>query len=489
MRLGTAAMESAVSTKKRHSLRVLFVDDENSIAELMRSELPRMGHVATVRQSPSAAIEAIQKNVFDAAIIDLRMPGGSGWDVIDHLREHSPETVCVISTGHGDRDDAIRAIRMGAYDFLPKPVSLFEIANVLDRIGERKALENKTIALESRLQRVEGRSDLIGNSAPMARVHKLIAKIAPTDSAVLILGETGTGKEMVARRIHEQSDRRDAPFVAVNCGAIPENLVESEFFGHRKGAFTGADSNRAGLFEVANHGTLFLDELGELDKSMQVKLLRFLESGEVRRVGDNEPFHVDVRIVCATNRELQQMVAEGTFREDLFFRVNTFEIYLPPLRERLDDIPSLALHLIARHLKRESVPGEMLPPATIQLLQSHHWSGNVRELANVLEHAAILSDGKTIQPEDLPRSIIRNPGSHSAQSGHSPATIHVSHSTAATEQGSAEPRTLREMEEHMILRVLDKYQGDKPKAARELGIALKTLYNRLSQMGPQRHAG
>jgi transcriptional regulator with PAS, ATPase and Fis domain len=360
---------------------------------------------------------------------------------------------------------------------------------VLDRIGERKALENKTIALEGRLQRVEGRSDLIGNSAPMARVHKLIAKIAPTDSAVLILGETGTGKEMVARRIHEQSDRRDAPFVAVNCGAIPETLVESEFFGHRKGSFTGADSNRAGLFEVANHGTLFLDELGELDKSMQVKLLRFLESGEVRRVGDNEPFHVDVRIVCATNRELQQMVAEGTFREDLFFRVNTFEIYLPPLRERLDDIPSLALHLIARHLKRESVSAEMLPPETIELLQSHHWSGNVRELANVLEHAVILSDGKTIQPEDLPRSIIRNNGSHSHQSGHSPATIHVAHSTVEMEHGSSEPRTLREMEEYMILRVLDKYQGDKPKAAKELGIALKTLYNRLSQMGPQRHAG
>ena len=491
MRLSALAMESAVGTRKRQSLRVLFVDDENSIAELMRSELPRMGHVATVKQSPGSAIEAVQKNVFDAAIIDLRMPGGSGWDVIDYLREHSPETVCVISTGHGDRDDAIRAIRMGAYDFLPKPVSLFEIANVLDRIGERKALENKTLALESRLQRVEGRSDLIGNSAPMARVHKLIAKIAPTDSAVLILGETGTGKEMVARRIHEQSDRRDAPFVAVNCGAIPENLVESEFFGHRKGAFTGADSNRAGLFEVANHGTLFLDELGELDKSMQVKLLRFLESGEVRRVGDNEPFHVDVRIVCATNRELQQMVSEGTFREDLFFRVNTFEIYLPPLRERLDDIPSLSLHLIARHLKRDSVPAEMLPPDTIRLLQSHHWSGNVRELANVLEHAAILSDGKTIQPEDLPRSILRNSHSGTA-SGHEHSRSSSStstHTDAALDINGSEPITLREMEEKLILKVLDKFQGDKPKAAKELGIALKTLYNRLSQMGQHRHAG
>ncbi|MFM8728486.1 MAG: sigma-54-dependent transcriptional regulator, partial [Planctomycetaceae bacterium] len=280
-----------MSARKRPSLRVLFVDDENSIAELMRDELPRMGHVAVICQSPGAAIEAARKNVFDAAIIDLRMPGGSGWDVIDFLRQNSPETACVISTGHGDRDAAIRAIRMGAYDFLPKPVSLFEIGNVLDRIAEKKSLQNRALALETRLQRAEGRADLVGTSAPMMRVQKLIDRIAPTDSAVLILGETGTGKEMVARRIHEQSERSREPFVAVNCGAIPENLVESELFGHRRGAFTGADSNRTGLFEVANGGTLFLDELGELDRAMQVKLLRFLESGEIRRVGENEPVH------------------------------------------------------------------------------------------------------------------------------------------------------------------------------------------------------
>lgn len=480
-----------MSSRKRHSLRVLFVDDDNSIAELMRSELPRMGHTATIRQSPSAAIEAIQKNVFDAAIIDLRMPGGSGWDVIDYLREHSPETVYVISTGHGDRDDAIRAIRMGAYDFLPKPVSLFEISTVLDRIAEKKALQNKTVALEGRLQRVEGRSSLIGTSVPMLRVQKLIDRIAPTDSAVLILGETGTGKEMVARRVHEQSDRSAAPFVAVNCGAIPENLVESEFFGHRKGSFTGADSNRAGLFEVANGGTLFLDELGELDKSMQVKLLRFLESGEVRRVGDNEPFHVDVRIVCATNRELQQMVHEGQFREDLYFRINTFEIYLPPLRERLDDIPELAMHLIARHQKRESVAPSILPPETIRVLQAHPWPGNVRELANVLEHAVILSDGHEIHPEDLPRSLQKNSASEFGRAASTAALSFAAHGEGVVQGRSMDSgaRTLRQMEEEMILRVLDKYHGDKPQAARELGIALKTLYNRLSQMTGHRYAG
>ncbi len=474
-----------MSTRKRTSLRVLFVDDESSIAELMRDELPRMGHLATICQSPGSAIEAAGKNVFDAAIVDLRMPGGSGWDVIDFLREHSPETACVISTGHGDRDAAIRAIRMGAYDFLPKPVSLFEISNVLDRIAEKKALQNRAIALETRLQRAEGRSDLVGSSAPMQRVQKLIDRIAPTDSAVLILGETGTGKEMVARRIHDQSDRRNEPFVAVNCGAIPENLVESELFGHRRGAFTGADSNRTGLFEVANGGTLFLDEFGELDRAMQVKLLRFLESGEIRRVGDNEPAHVDVRIVCATNRELQQMVQRGHFREDLYFRINTFEIYLPPLRERLEDIPALALHLIARHLKRDSVPETILPPETIRLLQAHSWPGNIRELGNVLEHALILSDGEVLKPSDLPRSLQK-----SGVEDPRPSAGQLSAAPWRPVYASSGPlKTLRQVEEEMIWDALDRNRGDKPAAARDLGIALKTLYNKLTQIGEQRNAG
>lgn len=472
-------MESAVASRNKYKLRVLFVDDETSLTELMGSELPRMGHTTTVCSSPGEAVKALDDNTFDAAIIDLKMPGGSGWDVVDHLRNVSPDTDYVISTGHGDMDSAIQAIRSGAYDFLPKPVSLFEIAAVLQRIGEKKSLENKNAALENQLQRAEGRSDLIGESAPMLRVRKLIDKIAPTDSAVLILGETGTGKEMVARRIHEQSDRADAPFVAVNCGALPENLIESEFFGHRKGAFTGAETARAGLFEVANGGTLFLDELGELDKSMQVKLLRFLESGEVRRVGENESFNVDVRIVCATNRDLQDMVADGTFREDLVFRVNTFEIHLPPLRERREDIPTLARHLIARHLKRdtEQVSDSILAPETIAVLESHEWSGNVRELANVLEHAVILSDGECVTPDDLPQSLT------------SQATSAKGAGPVVASLVGSEPRTLREMEDQMILEVLDKHSGDKPAAARELGIALKTLYNRLSQMESKRDAG
>lgn len=454
---------TAASSQK---LRVLFVDDESAIRDVMKIELPRMGHDVVLCEDGQAAIKALERQTFDAAIVDLRMPGLSGWDVIDHIKKVSPETEVIISTGHGDLEAAIQAIRRGAYDFLPKPCKLFEISAVLKRIAEKRNLTNKTIALEARLKAVEGSPDLIGSTPSMLRVKSLVEKIAPTDSSVLIQGETGTGKELVARRIHDLSSRASMPFVAINCGALPDNLVESELFGHRKGAFTGADTPRKGLIEVANGGTLFLDEFGELDKNMQVKLLRFLESGEIRRVGENEAFHADVRVVCATNRDLQDMVREGSFREDLYFRTNTFEIRLPPLRERREDIPDLARTLIARYLKRRDVPDTVLAPETVAVLQQHSWAGNVRELANALEHAAIMSDGKVIRPEDLPASILRG-----GQGG-----AVMTESILLPKQAL----TLREIEMDVIYKVLDKHQGDKPKAAAELGIALKTLYNKLN---------
>ena len=269
------------------------------------------------------------------------------------------------------------------------------------------------------------------------------------------------------------------PFVAVNCGAIPENLVESEFFGHKKGAFTGADSHRKGLIEVASNGTLFLDELGELDKSMQVKLLRFLESGELKRIGESDNFHVNVRIVCATNRNLIEMVEEGTFREDLYFRINTFQIDIPPLRERKGDISSIALSLIARHLKRDTVPHTIISPDAIKILQEHTWTGNVREMANVLEYACIVSKGDVITAEHLPSNIShRGPVEFSQQS-----------SMTVESNGSEHIKTLREIEMEAIYRVLNKNKGDKPKTAHELGIALKTLYNKLNLYDNQMKAG
>ncbi len=453
-----------MSTPAVNKLRVLFVDDEAPIREVMKNELPRMGHDATICEDGRAALEVLEKHTFDAAIIDLRMPGLSGWDVVEHIKRVAPETEIIISTGHGNMDDAIRALRSGAYDFLPKPVKLVTISNVLQRVAEKRSMINQKIALEVQLKSVQGGTDLVGSCGVMQRVKKLIERIAPTDSSVLILGETGTGKELVARRVHDLSNRANMPFVAVNCGALPENLVESELFGHRKGAFTGADTPRKGLIEVANGGTLFLDELGELDKSMQVKLLRFLESGEVRRVGENEPFMVDVRIVCATNRDLQEMVEEGKFREDLFFRVNTFEIHLPALRERKEDLAELATALIARHLKRRTIPEDFLSPEVIEVLKNHHWSGNVRELANALEHAVIMSGGKPMTPDDLPASIV--------------GRIRKSKGTFNRIDGA---KTLREIEMDVIHQCLEKHQGDKPKVAQELGISLKTLYNKLNQ--------
>lgn len=447
-------------------LRLLFVDDEAPIRMTLGKELQRIGHDVTICDGGRAALNALSENAYDAAIVDLRMPEVDGWAVIEHLKKSGSDTDVIISTGHGGFDDAIRAIRAGAYDFLRKPYKIVEIATVLNRVAEKRSLTNRALALESELRTVRGKTELIGESPQMLKVKRLVERIAPTDSSVLILGDTGTGKELVARRIHELSTRAKMPFVPVNCGALPENLVESELFGHKKGAFTGADAPRKGLIEVANGGTLFLDELGELDKAMQVKLLRFLESGEVRRVGENDAFTVDVRVVCATNRNLEDMVAEGSFREDLFFRVNTFEIRLPSLKERRDDIPELARFLAARHLKRKDVPQEILAPEAIDLLRAHEWSGNVRELANAIEHAVILSDGKTIHPEDLPNSVSRR-------------TAHTDKPFLVT--NFDHPLTLREIEMEVILQTLEKYHGDKPKTADELGIALKTLYNKLNQ--------
>lgn len=464
-----------------NKLRILFVDDEAPIREVMKIELQRMGHDAIICEDGRAAIAAADKNSFDAAIVDLRMPGLSGWDVIEHLKNVSPDTDVIISTGHGNMEDAIQALRRGAYDFLTKPTKLAVISGVLNRVAEKRALRNKALALETRLKVVEG-SRIVGTSLPMLRVQQLIEKIAPTDSNVLILGETGTGKELAARRVHELSKRAHMPFVAVNCGALPENLVESELFGHRKGAFTGADSTRKGLIEVANGGTLFLDELGELDRMMQVKLLRVLESGEMRRLGENDSFHVDVRLVCATNRNLLEMVEKGDFREDLFFRVNTFEIPLPPLRERKADLPELARALVARHLKRNSIPDGMLTPELLAALEQHDWNGNVRELANALEHALILSDGKTLRREDLPASVL-------GKSLRKKVPALPLLGTGESRSSSDRPKSLREIEMDAIFEALERNGGDKPKTALELGIALKTLYNRLNQSALQSEAG
>jgi len=427
----------------------------------MRLELPRMGHEVTVCPDGLTAVAALERNTYDCILVDLDMPGLGGIDVIARAKQLAPDTEAVVLTGKSSLETAVAALRHGTFDYLTKPCRLVELQAVLKRIGEKRELTNKYRALKQRLERIEGRSNLIGDSAGMQQVRSLIAKVAPTHSTVLILGETGTGKELVARALHDQSHRAEMPFVPINCGALPENLIESELFGHRKGSFTGADENRVGLFEVANGGSLFLDEIGELPKAMQAKLLRFLESGEIRRVGENQSFTGDVRVICATHRKLDEMVARGQFREDLWFRINTFEIPLPPLRERIEDIPALARHLALRFRPHVLPDDEVFTAEALAVLADHCWPGNVRELANVIEHAMILC-------ERLPIST-----------AHLPLRFASRRLRAVPSDGNGQ--TLRDLEVRAICDALDRCGGNKPRAAEELGISLKTLYNKLNQ--------
>src|SRR5688500_14135981 len=307
-------LQNSDASDEPKGLALLFADDERSLQELMKLEIPRMGHRVTVCPDGLTAAAALEKESFDCLLVDLDMPGLNGIDVIAKAKELCPDAEAVVLTGKSSLETAVAALRHGAFDYLTKPCKLVEIEALLRRVQDKRRLTQQYRALKRRLERIEGTPRLIGNSSIMERVRTLIAKVAPTPSTVLILGETGTGKELVARAVHEQSPRAGEPFVAINCGALPETLIESELFGHKKGSFTGADEHRVGLFEVANGGTIFLDEIGELPKAMQAKLLRVLESGEIRRVGDNEAFTVDVRVGCATHRNLEEMVHEGEFR-------------------------------------------------------------------------------------------------------------------------------------------------------------------------------
>lgn len=455
-------MPADVKKTKTPSLSLLFADDERSLQELMKLELPRMGHTVTVCPDGLTAVSAIEKNNYDAIIVDLDMPGMTGVEVIGRLKEMSPATEAVVLTGKSTTESAIAALRYGAFDYLTKPCKLVEIEALLRRIAAKREMTQKFTALQRRLDRIEGAPTLVGDSRPMARVKALIDKVAPTESTVLILGETGTGKELVARAVHDQSPRAEKPFVAINCGALPENLIESELFGHAKGSFTGADDHRVGLFEVASGGTIFLDEIGELPKAMQAKLLRVLESREIRRVGENKTVNVDVRVVCATHRDLSAMVAADEFREDLMYRVNTFEIHLPALRERLEDLQKLAEHMLRRFRPHAKPIEQQLTDDAVTALKAHVWPGNVRELANVIEHATILCNQGPITADDLPQHFNRRQLSGAAKA-------------------SRGPITLRDLEMEAIYDALERNDGAKPKAAAELGISLKTLYNKLNQ--------
>ena len=444
-----------------NGLQVLFTDDEEYLRELMELEIPRMGHAITVCADGANAVHMLEQNNFDCLLVDLDMPGMNGMEVIARAKELSPELDCIILTGKSSIESAIAALRHGVFDYITKPCKLIELKSILQRVADKRQLRRNYQAVKRQLDQVQGTSQLIGETSVMAQLKSLISRVAPTDSTVLIRGETGSGKELVARSIHQESTRMEMPFVAVNCGALPENLIESELFGHCKGAFTGADQQRTGLFEVANGGTLFLDEIGELPKTMQANLLRVLESGEIRRIGDNQTFNVNVRVVCATHRNIEHMVAEGDFREDLMFRINAFELEIPPLRDRIGDLGQLIDHLVSRKLGVATL-SDSINSEALTALSQHDWPGNVRELANVIEHALILCDGQMIELSHLPPRFHRVVETPKPQSGNP-------------------VMTLRELELVAIHSALDRHDGNKTAAASELGISLKTLYNKLNQ--------
>ena len=455
-------------SKPRSGLSILFADDEPRLQELMREELPRMGHRVTVCPDGTTAATALDEQTYDCLLVDLDMPGMNGIEVLHKAKEIQPLCEGIVLTGKSTTESAISAVKCGAFDYLTKPCRLADLAALLGRVAERRQINLQMSALQLRLRRAEGDCRLIGNHPSMERVLQLVAKVAPTESTVLIRGETGSGKELVARAVHEQSMRGDGAFVAINCGALPENLIESELFGHCKGAFTGADAARTGLFQVADEGTIFLDEIGELPLPIQAKLLRVLESREIRRVGDNQTQNVDVRVVCATHRDLEQMVEEGEFREDLMFRINTFEINVPPLRDRLADIPELAQHLVARFRGEAAAEQTCFDPATLEILKNHAWPGNVRELANVIEHALILCDQLPILPEHLPS--------------------HFGTRKLRKELRSMAPMSLRQMELVAIDHAMKRHDGNKTAAASELGISLKTLYNKINASSTEKRS-
>jgi two-component system NtrC family response regulator len=448
-----------VTPGRPEPLRILFADDEPSLQDVMRTELPRRGHAVTVCPDGLTALAALERDEFDFVLVDLDMPGATGIEVIHRAKELYPAAETVVLTGKSSMETAIAALRHGATDYLTKPCRLAELDAILRRAAERRQTNRQIASLQRRVQRLEGVPHLIGDGPGMQQVRKLIARVAPTESTVLIRGETGTGKELVARAIHEQSFRAKSPLVAINCGALPENLIESELFGHVKGAFTGADQARTGLFQMAESGSVFLDEIGELPLAMQAKLLRVLESREIRSVGDNHTTKVDVRVICATHRDLEQMVEQGLFREDLMFRINTFEIEVPALRDRPSDIPALARHLLRRFRPDQRPDEGLITAEALEILQGHVWPGNVRELANVVEHAAILCDSLPIRPDHLPR--------------------HFSDRRLRKELRSSLPRTLREMEQQAVQQALERHSGNRTAAAAELGISVKTLYNKL----------
>ncbi len=441
---------------------ILVVDDDAVARQLLAEALRKEGYDVEIAPGGAEAIALGRARRFDVVLTDIKMGEVDGLAVLREFRQRSPETAIVLLTAFGSMDGAIEAIKQGAYDYLAKPFKKEEVKLVVRRSLEHSRLVRENARIREELRERQG-SPLIGSSPPMLEVYKLVARVSSGKSTVLLEGESGTGKELVARAVHANSPRRGRPFVPVNCAALQDTLLESELFGHDKGAFTGAVAAKPGLFETANQGTIFLDEIGDIGPPLQVKLLRVIQEQEVRHVGGTASIKVDVRIIAATNRNLAQMVKDGKFREDLFYRLNVVRIVLPPLRERREDIPMLVHHFLQKVSAANNQPVRGFVPETMALLERYHWPGNVRELENIIERTVSLAPGPLIMPDDLPEAVRK-----------------AEPMPAGGDEGLL---SLDEVGKRHLIKVLRETGGNKVRAAKILGIDRRTLYRMAERFG------
>jgi len=452
--------------------RILLVDDERGMREFLTIMLQKEGHHVTSAAGGKEALECIGQKTYDVVLTDIRMPHITGIDVLKTVKECSPETVVIVMTAYASMDTAVEAMKQGAYDYITKPFKVEEIKLIIRNALEKRRLREENLLLKSKIQEWTTSGligGIVGKSQAMIRIIELLIKVADSPSTVLITGESGTGKELIARAIHNYSHRKDRPFFAINCSAIPEGLFESELFGHIKGAFTGAIATKEGIFEVANGGTVFLDEIGDIPQSFQVKLLRVLEEKTIKRVGGNQEIKVDVRIIAATNRDLKKAVAEGNFREDLFYRLDVIPIEIPPLRERREDIPLLVEHFVSKYSRLLGRDIKGVSEEAMQMLMAHQWKGNVRELENVIERAATLGSGPIIEMNTIDECLRRGVPYKG------PLSIEI------PPEGLDLEGLLRDIEKGLLLKALDRVKWVKRDAARLLGLDFRSFRYRLAK--------
>ncbi|MCX7977542.1 MAG: sigma-54 dependent transcriptional regulator [Bdellovibrionaceae bacterium] len=451
--------------------RLLVVDDESSIREFMEIFLKKEGYDVTLAEDGARAKDLLQKRTFDMVISDLQMPNMTGMELLKFAKDNYPETVFVMMTAFGTLENAVEAMKMGAYDYLTKPCKIDEVRIVIQNALRNRQLETENRVLRRELTREYSFQNVVGNSPAMHQIFDLVRRVSATPTNILITGESGTGKEVIAKAIHYGGPLKDKPFVTVNCGAIPENLMESEMFGHKKGSFTGAVSDKQGLFEVADGGTLFLDEVGELPASIQVKLLRAIQERVIRRVGATEDMKVDVRIIAATNRDLETMVKQGTFRQDLFYRLNVINIKLPPLRERREDIPLLANHFLKKYNEKlgKSISG--ISQEAMDIIKSYDYPGNVRELENIIERTVALEAGSSILPESLPPLVNTPTGRKMASS----------HEIEIGPEGIDLEKVIGQIEKELLIKAIHAAGGVKKKAAKLLHITFRSMRYRVEK--------